>query len=136
MPSATSDGRNLRDFRYELIFSPIYGVFGSLGLYCLFNYIVMAAFHERYRHPYFAPFCVLAGLASLCICIAVLTGHICCSISEKNKNEKTLKRIYGAKIAIIIALVIVFFIGSAFLWEPLHGLVSDMIKAAEAKPLG
>ena len=132
MPSATSDtGLSLKTIKYELIFSPIYGIFGSLGLYCFFNYMVMAAFHEIGRSPYFAPFCVLAGLASLCICIAALAGHVYCYTNKKNKTEKTPSKTAAAKIAFMLALIFLFFVSSAFLWEPLRMIVSDWIKAAE-----
>ena len=130
MPSATSDRRSLKTFKYELIFSPIYGVFGSLGLYCLFNYMVMAVFHERHRHPYFAPFCVLAGLASLCICMAALAAHICCRIFKKDENAPA--NIGGDRFAVAAALIPTFFWISSFLWEPLRMTVSAWIKAAEA----
>ena len=134
MPSATSDiRRSIKAFKYELIFSPIYGVFGSLGLYCFFNYMVMAAFHEVYRYPHFAPFCVLAGLASLCICVAALAGHVYCSVN--NKSGEIPDRAVGDKFAVIIALVAAFFIGSCFLWEPLRMMVSAWIKAAEGQTL-
>ena len=135
MPSATSDRYSFKDFKYELIFSPIYGVFGSLGLYCFLNYMVMAAFHERHRHPYFAPFCVLAGLASLCICIAALAGHICCRAFKRDENKNTHGSIAGVRIAVAIALTPTVFWVSGFLWEPLRMMVSAWIKAAEGQTL-
>ena len=133
MPSATSDRLSLKTIQYELVFSPIYGVFGSLGLYCFFNYMIMAAFHERHNHPYFAPFCVLAGLASLCICIATLAGHVYCRTSKKDEseNESTYGSIGGIRMAFVVALTPTFFLISSFLWEPLHMMVSAWIKAAE-----
>lgn len=127
--------RSLKAFKYELILSPIYGVFSSLGLYCFFNYMIMAAFHERHNHPYFAPFCVLAGLASLCICIASLAGHVYCRTFKNNENENTPGSIGGVRIAVAIALALNFFLISSYLWEPLHMMVSAWIKAAEAQAL-
>ena len=136
MPSATSDkGLSLKTIKYELIFSPIYGVFGSLGLYCFLNYAAIAAFHERSKHPYLEPFCVLAGLASFCICVAALAGHVYCYTSKKNKTEKTSSKTVAAKIVFMLVLIFLFFVSSAFLWEPLRMLVSDMIKAAEVQAL-
>lgn len=136
MPSATSDNRlSLKTFKYELIFSPIYGIFGSLGLYCFFSYMVMAAFHEIGHYPHFAPFCVLAGLASLCICVAALAGHVFCLTIGGNKSEKTPSKTVAAKIAVMMALMLLFFLASAFLWEPLRMVVSDWIKAAEGQTL-
>ena len=125
MPSATSDNKlTLKTLKYELIFSPIYGIFGSLGLYCFFNYMVMSVFHEKSRYPHFAPFCVLAGTVSLCICIVSLAGHIICLTRGENKSGKAI----ALRIGITAGLTLLFFLLSGFLWEPLRTAVSQLIK--------
>lgn len=92
-------------------FGAFYGTFGALGFFCLINWYVMAAFHERHIYPNLYPFCIIFGIISLLSCIGALCGniyYICNRNCIKKEGEKS-----GSKQGIIIetaAAILVFVI--------------------------
>lgn len=68
------------------IISLIYSIFGSLGLMCFLNWFAIMAFNESQHYPRLIPFCEIAGLVSLIVCMINFFMNI--SILSKMDNPK------------------------------------------------
>ena len=85
----------------------VYGIFGSLGAICMLNLISMAAFHERYRHPYSYPFSLIAGFVSFVFFFFSFVANLIFVSRELNK----------VKILFIEAIItLVFFVMFLYIW--------------------
>ena len=71
--------------------SVIYGIFGSLGVICFINFVMMTAIDfKRENYPYSYPFCIMGGFLSLIICIATF----CANINFLSDTERKSKAIF------------------------------------------
>lgn len=100
------------------IYSVMLGVFGALGFYCAIMFMAITAFNEAGRSPIAYPFSVLAGFASLLICIGIFTAYVA--------NFKFMRK----RIQVILHLLILLavFIGGVFTWSFLHTVISEIIR--------
>ncbi len=105
------------------IFGLIYGIFGSLGFFCLINLYTMAVFHERHLYPNLYPFCICFGFISLICCISVLAGNIIYIDKAKRHSESDGKILIKAAVIEPLAAILFFFLGLMG-FNFIYGLVS------------
>ncbi len=100
------------------IYPLIYGAFGSLGFICFVNVFCVLDYRPS-EHPYAHPFCVIAGIISLLICIAAFSLDIAKFIGEERKLRRLL---------ITIAVTVVSFFAFTFIWSIMWDAVSNFVK--------
>lgn len=113
----------MKKFDRNYICSLIYGIFGSLGLVCLTNFVMMTAIdfkHENY--PYSYPFCIVGGFLSLIICIVAFCANINFLSDTERKSKTILKELVFAMIT---------FIACIFLWNALWSVASGFLNFME-----
>lgn len=99
------------------IYPLFYGVFGSLGLLCCAN-IFLDLDYKISEHPYAHPFCIIAGIISLVICVAVF----CSDVILLTDEEKKLRKLFTE-----FAITVISFLIFLFIWSELWKIVSRFI---------
>lgn len=90
------------------IYSPIYGIFGSLGFICFLEWMIMVTFHETSKYPNRYPMCIAFGILSLIICIITFI----CNIETLMKEKNRIKYILLELLFTVIIFILFFFIFS------------------------
>ncbi len=80
-----------------------YGVFGSLGLACLFFQYTMAVFNDWDQYPYLSPFSLAVGALCLLICAVILTWNIW---FLRERRGKEILRLVGLEVLLTAVLLI------------------------------
>ncbi|MBP3380243.1 MAG: hypothetical protein J6K77_05230 [Ruminococcus sp.] len=96
----------------------IYGAFGSLGLLCYVKVFCMLDYRPS-EHPYAHPFCLIAGIISLIICVVVFWLDIAKFIDEERKLRRLL---------ITASITVISFIVFIFIWSWMWEAASKFIK--------
>lgn len=99
------------------IYPAMYGIFGSLGLLCCAN-IFLDLDYKISEHPYAHPFCIIAGIISLVICMTVF----CFDVILLTDEEKKLRQLFTE-----FAIIVISFSGFLFIWSGLWEIVSKFI---------
>lgn len=102
----------------KYIIALVYGIFGSLGFFCLFNWYIMISFNDAYKYPYLYPMCIVFGIISFIICITTLIINIKMII---NYNQKILKTII-----LEISTITIIFIPLLFCWDYIFEYIGKM----------
>lgn len=114
----------------SILFGSLFSVFGSLGFYCLSSYLLLSCFRYEFRleyYPYFIPFCKMAGIFSLMICLLLLSLNISVFFKEFQKIEEAQKRKKQIFHSVLTELVITFllFLPLLLFWETLKNIVGS-----------
>ena len=97
--------RENKQFRLLLLYAVGIGASGFAGLINLFEWYCMAAFHERWKHPYFYPFTLIGGVA----CFGIFLTFIALWFVTLNKRENKLKNIGISLICVIPGCILGYF---------------------------
>ncbi len=100
----------LKNKKYK--YSLIYGIFGSLGFICLFEWYTMACFNEFSKYPYRYPISIVTGIISLIICVINLIDNIKNLKEEKNKVKIIIIELLFTTILFVLFLCTFGFIDS------------------------
>lgn len=113
----------------SILFGSLFSVFGSLGFYSLSSYLLLSCFRYEFLecYPYFIPFCKMAGIFSLMICLLLLSLNIFVFSKEFQKIEETENRKKQIFHSVLTELVIAFllFLPLLFFWETLKNMVGS-----------
>lgn len=101
---------NIKEIILKNIYSLIYGIFGSLGFICYFDWMCMVTFHEISKYPNRYPISIALGIVSLIVCIVTFIYNIGTIMREKNGIKYILFELLFTVIIFILFLCMFAFI--------------------------